>query len=292
MISVFAHADDLELKDVFQLIGEKPSNVRVDILTNHFLNKPFIDYPLGEGHEFDERPRWRIDGFDCATFVETITALALSPSLEEFEDTVIKVRYKTDQPTFITRAHFPDADWNSNLINRGLAKDITRIVGGRWANTYTYKINRKGWYSNLEIERTFPRSIDKLKLLRKLGENFGEEEVSYPFIPITDIIIKDPDGEARLPKRNTRYKVNYEILDRIPNGAIFGLLRPQQMDPKKYGTKQAVSHRGFVIRSSELKWRHMTVFKRRSVESDMLEELMYRFEDSNLLGIQFLQLQE
>ncbi|GEM_PF-5860549 len=295
-ISVFAYAENSDLKNVFLLTEGRSLNERIDILTNHFLDKPFIDYPLGEGQMYDERPRWRIDGFDCATFVETIAALALSPDLGEFEETVIKVRYMNNEPTFETRAHFPDADWNKNLISRGLAQDITEKIGLNQSKIYRYEINRRGWYEKLSIERTFPSSPAKLSILRSLGSKYGVEPVEVPYIPITSIVTPDPNGNISLkdydPRRpDKRFKVNQALLDRIPSGAVFGLLRPQQMDPKIFGTKQVISHRGFVLREKNLKWRHMTIFKRRSIESEMIKELIFRLEDSDLLGIQFLELQ-
>ena len=105
---------------------------RIVQVTEPFLGAPYHLSPLGEGASstIDQDPRFRADAFDCTTFVETAIALAHARSLAEAHQLLDAIRYQSGTVGFLTRRHFPEAEWIPELIKLGLLKDITRAVGG------------------------------------------------------------------------------------------------------------------------------------------------------------------
>lgn len=98
---------------------------------NTFLEKPYISQPLGEG---EDAPRFRFDGFDCMTYVETCLALAMSEWSGEILKNLDRIRYRDGKVGFHERCHFVSADWLPN--NRSFLKlkddicdkTVTRII--------------------------------------------------------------------------------------------------------------------------------------------------------------------
>lgn len=104
-------------------------DAKINWLSGYFLSKPYVLGALGEGvnGEYDQYPRFRVDGFDCLTFVETTLALSLSHNPLEFEKTLARIRYHNGQIDYFQRNHFTSLDWNAH--NANLVKDITPDFG-------------------------------------------------------------------------------------------------------------------------------------------------------------------
>lgn len=105
---------------------------RLEAVSRPFLDAPYVLSPLGEGEGAtpDADPRLRFDAFDCTTFVETALALALSTSVDEARGRLDVIRYQGGVVDFVSRRHFPEAEWIPALVGAGLLEDITRSVGG------------------------------------------------------------------------------------------------------------------------------------------------------------------
>jgi len=108
------HDERAEIERGLQLAREKPLSERVSFWSKQFLGRPYIAGPLN-----DSDRRFRLDGFDCMTFVETCIALGLSKSFDEILPNLDAIRYYGARPSFETRKHFISIDWisgNSGLI--------------------------------------------------------------------------------------------------------------------------------------------------------------------------------
>src|SRR5688500_5113048 len=84
---LFENQADLTLRKLYHTLNSKLTiSARVEKVSAAFLNKPYLLGALGEGSSaiFDQFPRYRIDGFDCETYVTTVLAIALAPNLHEF----------------------------------------------------------------------------------------------------------------------------------------------------------------------------------------------------------------
>ncbi|MDR0498183.1 MAG: DUF1460 domain-containing protein [Holophagales bacterium] len=60
------------------------------------MNAPYVTNPLGEGDKADATkasrgPRCRLDAFDCVSYVETVIALAMTNSEDDFRGAMNKL---------------------------------------------------------------------------------------------------------------------------------------------------------------------------------------------------------
>ncbi len=86
---------------------------------------------LGEGAGIDPDPRFRLDAFDCLTFVETAIALGSSRTLDEAARALDDIRYE-GAPAFAARHHEVQAQWIPANLARGWIADLARdLVGER-----------------------------------------------------------------------------------------------------------------------------------------------------------------
>lgn len=217
-----AHAEQFYSQQQLQVLKSISKSDRIGFFANIFFNNksPYLVDPLGEGEngEFSKGPLYRFDAFDCTTFVETVLALTLSNSLEEFKIRINQIRYKDGIVSYKTRNHFPSLDWIPNNTKNGFVTDITGFIAGpntKWSQTW---IDKGGW-------------------LRKKGPQF--EEMSLEFKPTL----------ARLPYISKEdLLASAELVDRIPSGSLFHVVRPNWDLTKLVGTQLDVSHMGFLIR--------------------------------------------
>lgn len=205
-----------------QILKSEARTERLAFFANVFFNNksPYLVDPLGEGDEgdFSKGPLYRFDAFDCTTFVETVLALTLADSPEDFRMRINQIRYKEGVVSYLSRNHFPSLDWIPNNIKNGFVKDITAAVAGqktKWSQTW----------------------IDKGEWLRRKGPQF--EKMSWEFKPTL----------AQLPYISKEdLLASSELIERIPSGSIFHVLRPNWDLTKAIGTRLDISHMGFLVR--------------------------------------------
>lgn len=98
------------------------------------LGAPYVSDPLGGGPQLPERFTFRLDGFDCVTFVETCLALARSRRATSFEDDLRRMRYRAGRVSWPTRLHY-FSDWLRANQARGAIRIRTRGVGSQAIST-------------------------------------------------------------------------------------------------------------------------------------------------------------
>ncbi len=96
------------------------------------LGIPYKNDPLGEGSQglVDHDPTFRLDRFDCLTFVETVWALARSHTIAEAQSILQTIRYAEGTIRYSKRNHFAWAQWIVNNRKAGLVKVVSRDVAG------------------------------------------------------------------------------------------------------------------------------------------------------------------
>jgi hypothetical protein len=185
---------------------------RLERVTRPFLDAPYVLSPLGEGEGRgpDTDPRLRFDAFDCTTFVETGLALALSRGLDDARQRLDLIRYDRGVVDFVTRRHFPEAEWIPALVRAGLLADITRQVGG----------------ADVVVER------------KRIGPDIWQrtKHPGLPPLPLTRI----PDGTFALDVWPLAAAAAAPA--RIPDGTVLHLVRA---DFKNVPVR--VSHQGLVL---------------------------------------------
>lgn len=224
-----------------------------------FIGKPYLVDPLGEGKtgKYDTDPLFRLDGFDCLTYVETVMALSLHSAKESPEQRLNNIRYKNGEIGYENRNHFMSADWIPNNIKNGFIKDITKSIAQKETQTATAFIQKDTW----------------AKIKKVTGFEGKNTKASVPYLPLTRIF------------------AHPEILKQIPSGAILNIVRPNWDLRKEIGTHLNISHTGFVIhKGNELFFRHASATNKKIEDVDLLTYLKKMANSPTIKGINILQI--
>ncbi len=219
---------------------------RIDWISAQFKGKTYVLGSLGEGPkaQFDQFPRYRVDGFDCDTYVTTVLSLALADSLKSFQQCLKLVRYDNGQVTYLHRNHFTSIDFNKNNQQRGILKDITLDIKDQQNKTVALfanaLIDKSGWYahktsSTIRLQNASKEEEEKrLRELKIQGNSFKITPSKIPYIPLTALF-------------SDKNKANTHLFAQIPQGAIIEIIRPNWNLRELIGTNLNVSHLGFAI---------------------------------------------
>lgn len=242
---------DIAISELYHRLNRMPNlsmAERIDWISARFKGNDYILGSLGEGPDarYDQFPRYRLDAFDCDTYVNTVIALAQGDSLKSFQRFINLARYQQGKVDYLARNHFTSIDWNRNNQNRGLLQDITLLIQNpnqqpvaKWAIAV---IDKSGWYAHktigiIRLQKKDP--VEEKKRLHELkakGHSFKPVISKIPYLPLT----------ALFDKNN---KPNLYLFDQIPNGSVVEIIRPNWDLKKQIGTSLNVSHLGFAIRS-------------------------------------------
>lgn len=102
---------------------------RAEAATAPLLGAPYLASPLGEGSGPDPDPRFRLDAFDCMTFVETAVALGSARSLDDAALALDDVRYAAT-PSLAGRNHEVLSQWIPSNLAKGWIVEATRAIAG------------------------------------------------------------------------------------------------------------------------------------------------------------------
>lgn len=277
-------------EEINKLYAQMPRQIvntpnRLDYFSQHYLNTPYILFPLGEGHpsQYDEMPRVRLDGFDCQTYVDTTLALTLADNATHFKQCLDQLRYRDGIVSFVTRNHFTSLDWNTNNQRKGYLSDITlKIVDEKNQPIAEYAqttIDKASWYKKLPLKRirvfslTQKQQVQRLNALRHEGRNFKPKQVSVPYLPIDRLLDKQGQLHPLFSKQ-------------IPSGAIIEIVRPHWHLKEIIGTDLDISHIGFAFWKDEvLYFREASSAKQRVIDIPLGDYLREASKNPTIGGI-------
>ena len=203
----------------------------VEQLSAQQLNTPYLSHPLGEGHlgRVDPQVNFRVDGFDCQTYVNTVLAFALDPTHPQLA--LQKIRYHKKPHTFLTRNHFVSLDLNPHWHQLHLTQDNTCHLlptHHQLCHISLTEINKERWLQKQLSERGYskpPLHFSPPSLISRLS-----------YIPIKTLLMP----------ATQRY-----WLAHLNSGSILEIVRPGWDLTKTLGTHLQVSHLGFVIHTQQ-----------------------------------------
>jgi hypothetical protein len=106
-------------------LSRHPSfEARVDAISRLFVDRAYLENPLGGGPGQREMFRCSFDEFDCVTYVEIVLALACSKTASRFSRTLRDLRYREGTVDWFERNHFM-TEWLRINAERGVLADIT-----------------------------------------------------------------------------------------------------------------------------------------------------------------------
>ena len=280
--------NDLEIISIIKELKKSPNKSFADklfIISNHWLNRPYKRYCLGEGPlgDFDQHPLYRTDKFDCETFVDMTLAVAHAQDIESFYKSILDIRYRDQTIDFTHRNHFTNVDWNQNNQKHRYIKDITEQIVWKQKPLFienTIIIKKGKWYEHMSADRIYlPQSkqqikIKKLKSLKAHAKSQGEVISKLKYIPIRSLFDeKDRAREA--------------IFQQIPHGAIIQIVTPNSETEQLIGTNLDISHLGFAFyKNKQLFFRNASSSHKKITDERLTDYLRkYLHANTKIKGI-------
>jgi N-acetylmuramoyl-L-alanine amidase-like len=97
---------------------------RIEILSRHFLGRPYQSNPLIGSAETPEVFTVSLDAFDCVTYIETILALSLASDADEFKGWLRKIRYQDGRIAWADRNHYMTG-WIRSNVRAGAVRRLS-----------------------------------------------------------------------------------------------------------------------------------------------------------------------
>lgn len=276
------------IEELYHRLSSMPNSSmqdRIDWFSGQFLGVPYVLGSLGEGPNarYDQFPKYRVDAFDCDTYVNTVLSLAMANSLPSFQQCIKNIRYKNGTVSYLRRNHFTGLDWNHNNQQIGILKDITRTIKDQnnqpVAQIADAIINKPNWYAYKTVATIRLQNTDKVKEeerlaeLKKKGARLETVSEKVPYLPFT----------ALFPEKN---KPNMYLFAQIPNGAIIEIVRPNWDLSQTIGTALNISHLGFAIRNKgQLYFRQASSEYGKVVDVSLIEYLEKAQNSPTIKGI-------
>jgi hypothetical protein len=125
--------------------------------TSLLLGAPYLASPLGEGSGAapDPDPRFRLDAFDCTTFVETALALGAAVTTEEAARHLDDIRYD-GLPGYGRRNHYVESQWLPALLRKGWLAPVGAEVAGGASVPVAKRLDGAAWAAAERAGRTVP----------------------------------------------------------------------------------------------------------------------------------------
>ena len=281
--------DDAVISELYKTIAAAHSSdmsTRVAAISEYFMGKPYLLGALGDGpdSQFDQNPLYRIDAFDCETFVSTVIALAHADNLTQFRQQINAVRYRNAIPNYFQRNHFMSVDWNINNNHKGYIKDITNRFtdsnGKPIAAVANAIINKPAWYQHktiADIRSLTPISDQqlqqKLAQLKQLGMQQAQQRGKTLYLPLKNLF--SASGQP-----------NQFIFKQIPSGSVIEIVRPNWHLETKIGTALNVSHVGLAIRTQQgLMFRQASSTQKKVIDVPLVDYLKSYLSSPTVKGI-------
>lgn len=167
----------------------------------------------GNAIHIKQQPVYRLDGFDCQTFVQVAMGLLYATSLKEFDATLLKIAYgAANNPNghivnFYNRNHFIEGDFNPvNRKNGYLSNDMHYTKLASYTKKIEVKLTRKKWFKmqlkNLPyFFQVFSEQSGESLLTNKTYfykhlsfPHFKKEKVTVEYIPKQEFLLKSSEG--------------------------------------------------------------------------------------------------
>ena len=215
-------------------------------VTRGFVAAPYLLSPLGEGEMPDPDPKFRMDAFDCTTFVETAIAMAHCDDLDGIERVLDDIRYE-GVPAFGHRRHLMTTQWVPGLVRAGYLEDVTEKVGGKKTKWIELKMSKRRWKvrriaRGLELGDRLPRGTFRLPYLtieelRKISKKVPagtiinivrEDHPKYPDVITHQGLIVYKRGLGKIPMVRHASPVSKRVIDEPLDHMLMRYMRPRK----------------------------------------------------------------
>ena len=254
-----------------------PISRRIDYFSSIFYECPYELSALGEGveGEFDRFPLYRVDAFDCQTFVETVLALSWSRSFEDFFQKKCFISYAGQSIDYFHRAHFICLDWAHLLGSGQYLVNITKSCASNSSRpllcSSSVTIDRSTWFQMKKpetirlLDSTPVGGLDDaLQDLHSRARTIAPQRSELVCIRGKDLLLLS-EGERR------------HVLASIPSGSVMQIIHTENTFCEISQTDVHVRHLGFIIhKDREAFFRHASS-ERGCVIDELCEDYLRRF---------------
>jgi hypothetical protein len=189
---------------LLRALEEAPAGgARAAAATRPLLGTRYQLSALGEGAGIDPDPRFRLDAFDCLTFVETAIAFGSSRTLEEAARALDEIRYQ-GPPEFGNRLHEVQAQWIPVNQARGWIREATRDLAGERAVLLARDHTARSWAAVHRAGRAIaglPRDREPIGHFETWAVRPGDLEPLGPRIPDGTVIVVMREDQEQRPTR-------------------------------------------------------------------------------------------
>ncbi len=318
------------LQALASLADARGFDTRLEAASRLFLGRAYSSSPTGDGpgSELDERLPYDFKNFDCVTFVDTVWALSVASSPEEFDHQLDRIRYADGKRSFLNRYHHPDADWTRGNERTGILEDITaQVATPLQVDRAEFKLDRAAFFRAIRPTSLHLGGLpederrERLRRLRASTSKILTETAAIPYIRMEDVLPRraistaqaaadrqelelkksettdlGPRGRklalGRVKARQWRrdLTVNLDLVRRIPNGAVLQIVKPHADRRATIGTPVNITHRGLLFwRKGTLYLRHASNDRHVVFEEPLIQHLKWILGDPELGGINLLQ---
>ena len=296
--SPLARLDPKKPEDLDQLLQK---------ISGALLGKPYKNGPLGESNHdaIDPDPLYRLDIFDCTTFLETVMANAYchqsAPKFETcLEKRLRELRYIGGKISFRSRNHIPETDWLPNNMRRGFLEDVNRKIFGDSVVSLKVAFDREQWLAETLKE---PKANSAA---RPILADFNYVPIAIFFQPKP----LEPAARALLEKNHAlelekifgkndeeskieKFRAEMEFLKQtmepvedklkaIPSGSILNLVRGKKPGAmQKSTTETIISHQGLVVQKEDTAYIIHAAPNVGHVSQQKLSDYLIRYLKSN-----------
>jgi hypothetical protein len=219
----------VEVKHILKpLANQQNLAKRIETISAGFMDCPYAVNSLGGGANLSEQLVIKLDAFDCVTYMETVFALALSETAEQFAENLIRIRYKNGDVEWHKRNHYM-VDWWRNNEREGLLQNVTQGVES------VEKKRELNVIRDLPTEhvtfRVFPKKkIHRIKNIIETGDFvcFGSIKKNLDVFHAGILLHRDDKILLRHASRTARKVIDQDLQDFLKNNRMSGLvlLRP------------------------------------------------------------------
>ncbi|GEM_PF-1695417 len=220
-----------KLSTMFAKAEKMDRGERIAFWSEAIYKNPALLSVLAPGPKISDTAPIFPNGYDCTTYVETVGALAKSNNGVDLVDHLISIRYKNGKIGYMTRNHFPEADWIPNNKRSGNLDDITHKVARRSGLTLKYarkEIDKYAWFKK-------QKNVAASRAIASMSE--GETaSVKIPYIELESL---------------------KSAVTHLPQGTVINVVR-QSLERKPV----LITHQGFLVWKKGVPYfRHASSFK-------------------------------
>lgn len=224
-----------------------PSIEKAIAISAALQGKPYQAFLLGEGpHDsMTPRPLYRLDAFDCLTYVETVLALTYAQDEAGFLQHYKALKYYGQPEDFFHRNHFTHLQWNHSNQAQGYLHPYVPPLDARFTTTLTTQIDIPNWYRYLSTHPATWKRISGQVLtattkqrLEDAAQTTSPSISTLTYFPTHTLLTADGKLSATI----------YRILPKL---SLVEVVRKNWNTTAHIGTPLDISHLGFVLREGD-----------------------------------------